>query len=141
MTFTHAKKCSIWSYKQINFSVEEGNCPAPSISKYRKGFGTVLAKVWTNVHEAFQNLANSSISCKNWVSLYAKLVFKFSAQQYFLKNVVCNFQSIKRPVELNTLLLKFFCHVTWFDEEWHGGLANETYLSNPIVSSKQSLVV
>ena len=26
---------------------------------------------------------------------------------------VCNFQSMKRPVELNSLLLKFFCYITW----------------------------
>ena len=28
---------------------------------------------------------------------------------------VCNFQSIKSPVELNNLFLKFFCRITWFD--------------------------
>ena len=27
---------------------------------------------------------------------------------------VYNFQSMKRPVELNSLLLKFFCYITWF---------------------------
>ena len=35
---------------------------------------------------------------------------------------VCNFQSMKRPVELNSLLSKFFCYTTWFvispDETW-----------------------
>ena len=29
-------------------------------------------------------------------------------------NTVCNFQSMKTPVELNSLLLKFFCYTTWF---------------------------
>ena len=28
---------------------------------------------------------------------------------------LCNFQSIKSPVELNSLFLKFFCYITWFD--------------------------
>ena len=28
-------------------------------------------------------------------------------------NTVCNFQSIKSPVELNSLLSKFFCYITW----------------------------
>ena len=27
---------------------------------------------------------------------------------------VCNFQSMKSPVELNSLLSKFFCYITWF---------------------------
>ena len=48
LTFAPRKKCSIWSYKQTYFSVEKGNCHAPSISKYiRKRFGTGLAKEWT----------------------------------------------------------------------------------------------
>ena len=37
----------------------------------------------------------------------------------FCENSVCNFQSIKIPVELNSLLMKFFCYVIWFDVEWH----------------------
>ena len=28
---------------------------------------------------------------------------------------VCNFQSMKNPVELNSLFSKFFCYVTWLD--------------------------
>ena len=27
---------------------------------------------------------------------------------------VCNFQSMKSPVKLNSLLSKFFCYITWF---------------------------
>ena len=27
---------------------------------------------------------------------------------------VCNFQSVKRPVELNSLSSKVFCYITWF---------------------------
>ena len=26
----------------------------------------------------------------------------------------CNFQSMKSPVELNSLFSKFFCYITWF---------------------------
>ena len=29
---------------------------------------------------------------------------------------VCNFQSMKSPVNMNSLLLKFYCYVTQFDE-------------------------
>ena len=29
-------------------------------------------------------------------------------------NTVCNFQSMKSPVELNSLLSEFFCYITWF---------------------------
>ena len=35
---------------------------------------------------------------------------------------VCNFQSMKSPVELNSLFLKFFCYTTWFD---HGDATME----------------
>ena len=28
---------------------------------------------------------------------------------------VCNFQFMKTPVELNSLLSKFFCYITWLD--------------------------
>ena len=31
-----------------------------------------------------------------------------------IKYSVCNFQSMKSPVELNSLLSKFFCYITWF---------------------------
>ena len=58
-----------------------------------------------------------------------------------LPYTVCNFQSMKSPVELNSLFSKFFCYITWFvyhltrcDNE---RLANEAFTSNPIVSSKQ----
>ena len=29
---------------------------------------------------------------------------------------VCNFQFMKSPVGLNSLFLKYFCYITWFDE-------------------------
>ena len=32
---------------------------------------------------------------------------------------VCNFQSMKSPVQLNSLFLIFFCYITWFDETRH----------------------
>ena len=52
----------------------------------------------------------------------------------------CIFQSMKTRVELNSIFLKFFCFVTWFDERrklvcW--GHASEAYFSYPIVSLKQ----
>ena len=40
-----------------------------------------------------------------------------SGRSLFINNSmcsVCNFQSMKSPVELNSLLSKFFCYVTWF---------------------------
>ena len=55
-------------------------------------------------------------------------------------NTVCNFQSMKSPAELNSLLPKFF----FFFFSIHdlirrdtGVLANEAFTSNPIVCSKQ----
>ena len=49
------------------------------------------------------------------------IVYLISWLHYFLRKAAsfCNFQSMKRPVELNGLLLKFFCYVTWFDERRH----------------------
>ena len=47
----------------------------------------------------------------------------------------CNFQSMKSPMKLNNLLLRYFCCINWFDKSDTGGLANEDYLLNPIVSS------
>ena len=57
---------------------------------------------------------------------------------------VCNFQSMKSPVELNSLLPKFFCYITpgllyHLIRSDSGRLANEAFTSNPIVSSKQWL--
>ena len=60
-----------------------------------------------------------------------------------LINAVCNFQSVKSPVELNSLLLKFFCYITWL--LYHlirrdiGRLTNEAFTSNPFISLKQLL--
>ena len=52
---------------------------------------------------------------------------------------VCNFQSMKSPVELNSLLSKFFCYITWLLYQLirrdTGRFANEALTSNPIVSS------
>ena len=56
---------------------------------------------------------------------------------------VCNFQSMKSPVKLNSLLLKLFCYITWL--LYHlirrdtGRLTNEAFTSNSFISSKQLL--
>ena len=54
---------------------------------------------------------------------------------------VCNFQSMKSPVELNSLLSKLFCYITWFVvspvRRDSRRLAKEAFMSNAIVSSKQ----
>ena len=54
---------------------------------------------------------------------------------------VCNFQSMKSPVELNSLLSKFFCLITWLLYQLirhdTGRLENDAFTSNPVVSSKQ----
>ena len=56
---------------------------------------------------------------------------------------VCNFQSMKCSVELNSLLSKFFCYITWLLYQLirrdTGRLANEAFTWNPIVSLKQKL--
>ena len=56
---------------------------------------------------------------------------------------VCNFLSMKLPVDLNSLLSKFFCYITCLLYQLirrdTGRLANEAFTLNPIVSSKQKL--
>ena len=56
---------------------------------------------------------------------------------------VCNFQSTKSPVELNSLLSKFFSFITCLLYQLirrdTGRHANEAFTSNPIVSSMQYL--
>ena len=46
------------------------------------------------------------------------------------------FQSMKSPVELNSLLSKFFCYIAWLLYQLirreTGRLANEAFMSNPI---------
>ena len=37
-----------------------------------------------------------------------------STEAMLIHHAVCNFQSMKSPVELNDLLSKFFCYITWF---------------------------
>ena len=50
---------------------------------------------------------------------------------------------MKSPVELNSLLSKFFCYITWLLYQLirrdTGRFANEAFTSNPNVSSKQKL--
>ena len=60
---------------------------------------------------------------------------------------VCSFQSMKSPVELNSLFSKFFCYsyhlvcyITWHLIRCNSGwLANEGFTSNTIVYLKQYL--
>ena len=62
----------------------------------------------------------------------------FLAINLALTESVCNFQSMKSPVELNSLLSNFFCYITWLLYQLirrdTGRLANEAFPSNPIVS-------
>ena len=50
---------------------------------------------------------------------------------------------MESPVELNSLLSKLFCYITWFIIHLirpdSGRLANEAFTTNPIASSKQWL--
>ena len=59
------------------------------------------------------------------------------------KSAVCNFQSMKSSVELNSLLSKFFYYITWLLYQLircdTGRVANEAFTSNPFVYSKQQL--
>ena len=54
-----------------------------------------------------------------------------------------NFQYMKSPVELNSLLSKFFCYISWFvislDQTRLWTTCKRGLYVNPIVSSKQQL--
>ena len=65
-------------------------------------------------HNSFQNKNNSKAT-----HTIASRLLIFKLQQEILKfndicMTVCNFQSMRSPVELNGLLSKFFCYITWF---------------------------
>ena len=47
--------------------------------------------------------------------LLAGLIIKKRLILTYPVNTVCSFRSMKSPVELNCLLLNFFCYITWFD--------------------------
>ena len=51
-------------------------------------------------------------------SSYQIVVLKnntYSTHAQEVHKTVCNFQSMKTPVELNSLLSKVFCYITWLD--------------------------
>ena len=66
---------------------------------------------------------------------FAAQKMKLSVKEFFSKCVisVCNFQFMKSPVELNSLSENCFISLGLMRDET-GGLANETYFSNSIVS-------
>ena len=50
--------------------------------------------------------------CDFFKELY--FFYRISSNKCRASNTVCNFQSMKSPVELNSLLSKFFCYITWY---------------------------
>ena len=65
----------------------------------------------------------------------ANLLQKLKSRFQRTINSVCNFQPMKILVELNQLLSKFFCYITWFLYQLirrdTARLANEAFTSNP----------
>ena len=89
---------------------------------------------------SFLNLINFIVNTLKITQTDQKPTFKqFDDYLY----TVCNFQSMKSPLELNSLLSKFFFYITWLLYQLirrdSGRLAHEAFTSNPIVSSKQWL--
>ena len=76
---------------------------------------------------------------KQYFSLRFETMSKNQAKLDRIRTV-CNFQFMKSPLELNSLLSKLFCspgllyHLIRRDT---GRLANEVFMSNLIVSSRQ----
>ena len=42
------------------------------------------------------------------------LQYRFTKKHIYSANTVCNFESMKSPMELNNLFSKLFCYITWF---------------------------
>ena len=67
-------------------------------------------------------ILSTSSESRRWSTLFILsilelLVKSLSRQEaILLLYSVCNFQSMKSPVELNSLFLTFFCYITWFKE-------------------------
>ena len=98
--------------------------------------------IW-KYHQSKYNFCRSSLvfkSCDEWLFLQF-LWWHEGIFWYMCPDTVCNFQSMKSSVELNSLLSKLFCYITWFVNHLirrnTGRLVNEAFTSNPIVSSKQ----
>ena len=88
----------------------------------RKSFKvTVCYLCWNLPINAFDNFSQTVYTNENTPNGTGACITKLyrkqrNPQKYCFISLVCNFQSIKCPLELNSLLLKFFCYVTWFDE-------------------------
>ena len=77
--------------------------------------------------ETIADRRNGCLLCCQYLALHER---DYSAAKFFCgiliadvvlprdeikrQNTVCNFQSMKTPVELDSLLSKFFCYITWF---------------------------
>ena len=104
--------------------------------------------IWPNMSNRNFNIILIFLKYVSYLSNYTNIMrILFSKKSEFQSNSVCNFQSMKSPVELNSLFSEFFCYITWFVISpgllyhliWRdtGQLANESFTSNSIVSSKQ----
>ena len=83
--------------------------------------------------EDLRNVDNYNGKIKVGVLKIEKLSGEFCGASLFLSKILqdCNFQSMKSPVEMNSLLSKFFCYITWLLYQLirrdTGRLANEAF--------------
>ena len=72
--------------------------------------------------EIFRNIHRKTFVLESRYNKFSGLHLKETSTQVFSceyctiftnTNTVCNFQSRKSPVELNSLLSKLFCYITW----------------------------
>ena len=82
--------------------------PGPKWGKIKQKLKALLIKKACN--------RNTVFLCKQWyldrLRLNLEKAEAFSNQKT-RPCTVCNFQSLKTPAELNSLLWKFFCYITW----------------------------
>ena len=64
-----------------------------------------MRQIFNDTHREKLNSVQEFHKVKSWLLLIFSI---------FLPNSVCNFQSMKTPLELNSLFSNFFRYITWF---------------------------
>ena len=114
----------IWQVKKTCPVMPKKGGPIRDVTKtYHQDLGFIKGKsllAWTiyfhrNRFLFFSKILLSGVTSHNWRSHFARMIFlhmKYSFYGQLLDCLVCNFQSMNSPMELNSLSSKFFCYIT-----------------------------
>ena len=115
----------------IDLQLKYQNCAAKkSMWDFLFSMGTYNAmqtidKIWSHIgiekekKKKFSRICNFLFSMETFKTIQTidkmcLYTFELRKRRNFLLRSVCNFQSMKSPMEVNSLLSKFFCYITWF---------------------------